>query len=301
MLLRGDGTKSLDFLRQNRANLAHGLGFTIGATESTAKSGLTILEETRIEIQPAGHFANWYGTLPEVWFLFGLEATRTPIGTNNSRRAVASEKLPSFRSTVGTKSTLLHLLQALPDLHQTLARYSATIPCSRISFQREYFLNAFPGTIDRVSHQWRLHNAGTPDALDALLEKFTSPPGQDLRFDCQRLEGSSGCIVSHTSAHLDEMFTAPSIREDMNLNAYMYARDLGQPEFVDAYMAAFGLSMLSRYYPDIWIACLESHCLATKLIDRFVDVMNAKGPLLCGRALTDEDLVITTQTPPWFA
>jgi hypothetical protein len=63
MLLLGDGTRSLDRLRQEKTNAHHGLVFSTGCTSSTAVSGLSLLENTFAEILERGHFGNWYSVL----------------------------------------------------------------------------------------------------------------------------------------------------------------------------------------------------------------------------------------------
>lgn len=35
-------------------------------------------------------------------------------------------------------------------------------------------------------------------------------------------------------------------------------------EMVDAFLLSYQLSMLSRYFPDLWLACLDSHSKAAR-------------------------------------
>ena len=58
--------------------------------------------------------------------------------------------------------------------------------------------------------------------------------------------------------------------------------------------------MLSRYFPDIWIACIESQCKAAKLIERAVDIVIKKLPILALSFISFEDVVISTHKEPWI-
>src|SRR6266850_6592372 len=188
MLFRGDGTHSLDYLRGQKANRSHGVGFTTGATESTAARRLTILEETRVEVEPAGHFANWYATLPPVEVNYSVQTVRHADGTGYTHRAkLGSESIPSVDAIAGSKTTLLELLQTLPDLFQTLFRYGASIPCSRIGHTVTYTQPVKGGETSQITHEWLIHGAKTPSDLQELLSKFGSPPGEDLCFHCDDL------------------------------------------------------------------------------------------------------------------
>jgi hypothetical protein len=86
----------------------------------------------------------------------------------------------------------------------------------------------------------------------------------------------------------------------LNNETILYAEIIDTHEFVDGYRAAFGLSMLSRYYPDLWVRCLESHCIAAKAIEHFVFVMIKKFPIMALGHLANDDIVISNHMPPWF-
>jgi hypothetical protein len=301
MLLRGDGTKSLDVLRRDPKNLHHGLRFSTAATESSAKSGLVILSDTRVEVAPYGHFANWYTTLPRDWPVYGVETIiRAGSDTGKTNRVqLGMDRIPDIRSLIGTSQNLLALLQMMPDLRAMLVRYNASIPSSRVSFESQVLQAQTPGHPSQVTLTWRIHDARTRDALFSLLERFTARPGDESAFRWQMDESETRCIVTNRLVEGSD-FTFPSIREDMNLNAFAYGNKSSQSEFVDAYLVAYGLSMLARYNPDIWIASLESHCSATKVIDRFVDVMMTRAPILAARLLSDMDLIISVHNPSWY-
>jgi hypothetical protein len=303
MLLRGDGTKSFDALRRDKKNMQHGLRFTTGATESTCKTELTILSTSKIEIRPGGHFINWYSALPKGTGSYGLLKRTFHDGTVNSNRAMLGiEKLPPPEDMSGLSFSALDLLQVMPDLHHVLGRYGASIPSSRITHERSLQHNTeTPPKVLSTTNRWRIHGASNAEALNGILARFTPKVPYPDKFKIQSNEEASSAIVQLVTTEDEFHYEYPSIREDLSLESYAYVREVRAPEFVDAYLISFALSMLSRYYPDVWIACLESHCLATKIIERFVDVMAEKAPLLAGRSMLDDDLVITPHRPPWYA
>ena len=94
------------------------------------------------------------------------------------------------------------------------------------------------------------------------------------------------------------------MRETINNDLIAYGiESMDFPEMVDAYLAAYALSMLSRYYPDYWITCLESHCMAAKVIEQFVSLICRKGPLMVLRFLLPDnlDIVISNHRAPWYS
>lgn len=90
------------------------------------------------------------------------------------------------------------------------------------------------------------------------------------------------------------------MRENINNDQILYGSHLRTHEITDAYLAAYALSMLSRYYPDYWIHCLESHCLGATAIENFVYVMIKKFPILALKLLVADDIIISTHRAPWY-
>ena len=72
MLILGDGTKSLDYLRRDKKNQKHGLNFSIGINESQASNDLNILSGSHVEVAPFGFFKNWYEVLPKLIMAHGI-------------------------------------------------------------------------------------------------------------------------------------------------------------------------------------------------------------------------------------
>jgi hypothetical protein len=85
----------------------------------------------------------------------------------------------------------------------------------------------------------------------------------------------------------------------MNHDTISYATSPGAHELTDLYLVAFQLSMLARYYPDIWVSCIESQGRCSKLIERSVDLIIKKLPILALSLLGPEEVVISTHREHW--
>jgi hypothetical protein len=260
MLLIGTGDKALDRLRKDSSNKHHGLNLSTNVNNRTCQD---------IEKIAKG----------------GVTTTR--------RQYEGFEILLSSEEIIGKKYSLLDLFARLPDVYPDLARYGHTVPASRLSFEDTR-------QTDKAGKlEWRIHGAPNPAALELILEKFKSPLDAIDCWECSDYENQTGCIVHFNYNDRDEGVQYPSIRENINNDQIAYEIHLDTLEIIDAYMAAYALSMLSRYYPDYWISCLESHCMAANAIEHFVFVMSKKFPVLALKLLTSSDIVISTHRPPW--
>ena len=85
----------------------------------------------------------------------------------------------------------------------------------------------------------------------------------------------------------------------MNHDTISYADILPTHEIIDLYLVAYQLSMLSRYFPDIWVRCIESQCRAAKLIERATEIIAKKFAVLTLSMLRGEETVISTHREPW--
>lgn len=295
MLLRGDGEKSLDRLRQAPKNRNHGLNFSTNITASNCAADLRILEESRVEVRRDGFFLNWYSTLQDIAPNYAVHRYSNPPLT--TRDMVGSEKLLTPSAIAGQSRTALELVTHLPDLSSDLNRYGVRVVASRASFEVEK-PERKPGL--PATFSWRIHGAPSPEALQEILAAFTAPPRFAACYECTADETSRACRVTFSAVEKDTQFTWPSMREDLNNEQFVYAASLKTHEIVDAYLITYALSMLSRYFPDIWIACIESHCRAASLIQRLVSALMRKFPLMALAALANTDMIVSSHKPPWY-
>jgi hypothetical protein len=299
MLLHGDGTKSLDMLRKNKENNHHGLDFSTSVNSSSCKDGLNILSNSFTSVRKDGFFHQWYSVLPASSPVYGLIIKLSPGGNGGSidRGQVGTEDNKNIQAIIGHKASLLELLTHLPDLNTSLKSYGVAVPSSRADFKI-----TVRAPDDVLNYEWRIHGAASPDLLQSILNRFVLPGEHASKLTTRIYESGHSCIVNLARNISDEQFrfSYPSYRETINNELIMYGdKHLDTLEIVDAYLTAYGLSMLSRYFPDIWVSCLESHCKAAKLIEKLVFTLTQKAPVLTLALMHSDDFVISTHRAPW--
>ena len=294
MLVLGDGTRSLDFLRKDPKNGHHGLHFSTGCSAKEAATGLALVEKSFVEILPRGHFANWYSTLPLVEASLAYLIREVDGGSVTSRETQGGHSLAPFEKIKGRKSSVVDLLRWFPDLVGDLPQYGVRVAQSRATHKVEIKRN------NRVRHLWLIHGAPDISSRDELLEKFRLPARYMNAMSYHIQDGALGGIVIVDHAKDEEItFEWPNSRETLSHDTIFYAEDYDTLEIADGFLAAYQLSMLSRYFPDLWVACLESQCKAAKLVERTVDILLKKFPIMALSLLVPDGVVISTHREPW--
>ncbi len=299
MLFRGTGEQALDKLRQDANNRSHGLEFTSSTTASSCCNGLAILHETYIKVLKNGHFINWYSVFPTTTSIYSVVTTSDGAFSYSSRQPSGNQTVLCRHSIIGKKYKLIDLIGRIPDLVVDLSRYGYDVIASRANYEIND-RNVGKKNASR-EYVWRIHGTRTPFQLLDILDQFKSEACLWPYWNCTDYEESNKCIVKFKPP-LNERgnhFLFPTIRETINNQQVLYGFEIDTHEMMDSYFAAFGLSMLSRYYPDLWIRCLESNCIAAKAIELFVDLTIKKGPLLALRFLSSDGIVISNHLPPW--
>lgn len=296
MLLRGDGTHSLDELRKNKSNNHHGLDFTTGINTREASEGFKILENSRVEILGHGHFRNWYSTLPAREPVYARIVEQTGQAQMIGARLVGQRSIADPDSLKHSKRTLLDVLQFIPDLSMDLWRFKALNGVfSRLNYEVTV-------TEDSYIHQFAIHAAFGEGGIDAILDKFLISAQHIDQIEATDFSGNNvSCKVIFRRPIISHFYIEyPDFRRASDLSDIMYSRNITLPEIADTYICGYGLSMLSRYFPDYWIACIESHGKAAKLIERTVGLLLEKFPILALNMMARHHITISTHRPPWY-
>ena len=291
MLFLGDGNKSLDVLRNNKSNLSHGLQFTTGANAATSKNGLTLLNESYVKILPNGFFKNWYETLPSQKKV----TAKTEVYRNNHTftglQEIGHEAAPDFPSIINSRKTLLSVAQHIPDLYFDLNRYNHNVVAARGN--HKYITNE---DTNKKQHVWNIHSSITHDNLLKISSKFTTAAESNNYFTWGFEDGASSGSISIIEKGFTS-FSYPSSRETLEHETIYYYDDIIQHEIVDSFIIGFGLSMLSRYYPDIWISSIEGHCKAIKITERLMDILIRKFPMISLSYLSGQTTIVSNNKP----
>lgn len=290
MLLLGDGTRSFDALRKDGRNMRHGIGFTTACTAKSASVGLSLLQQSHITIEARGHFANWYSVLPAESPVPGLVRDERESPHRRLMIEIGTHPKPAFEDISGSKHTILGLMSRLPDLYPDLLPYRTAPAASRIN---KSFTLSPKGTFATCI----VHNAHGPAQLDAILDRFQFDIGT-IPNVVAKVFPSGASIHVRVSLGEKPRFRWPDARTDMAQNEIMYAEDVSTPEIVDQYLSAFALSMLCRYYPDLWFSCLDSNCKAAQLVEAWSSVAAHKAPMLALSILTGRVVIVSSQKNP---
>ncbi len=281
MLLHGDGRYALDALRQRATNRRHGFTFACGCNEIAAQKGAGLLAAGMVHLDDTGHFQNWSQVVPraEPLVIRVMEvtgaATLTSVG--NFSQAVVG---PTART-----QSILSTLQLLPDFAVDLRHLEPRSGASlmKVSVSR---------TTNDIVQDFIVQST---DQVDLFMDTFGIPASHSHCMD-ELHRGATGAIVKVTYPRTVRVpFRIPDIRGTIDHGYVGYAIPLTQPEFADAYRAAFGLSMLSRYYQDLWTASLRVRSQTAHLAERFVELYCEKAPRLALSYLCNRVVVVSSE------
>lgn len=294
MLLLGDGNRSLDYLRRDSKNTHHGLRFSTGSTASDAATAMNLVENSFVQVLTDGHFGNWYSTLPSVESASAYVTREVKGGSTQNREYPGERVVPKLHELSGKKFSTIEILKCFPDLCQELPRYGVEIASARTTHRIHVFRDG------KMSHTWLIHETRNPREMELLLDKFKVPPRLVDGVSVNVQPGQrGGSVTVETRPPGPVEIEYPDSRDTLNHDSISYAEGFVASEIAENYLVAFQLSMLSRYFPDLWIGCLESQCRAAKLIELSVSTMRKKFPILALSMLSPRGIVVSTHREPW--
>lgn len=291
MLIKGDGEHSLDFLRRDGKNSHHGLDFTFSSDIKTSQEGLKLLENSYIKICPNGQFKNWYRTLTAKQPVYALNIKNKSRSQTTGYDIIGSFNILNFDDLINKKVKLIDAIYKLPDLQSDLLRYNLETKTVRGDIQL---------TRDMIKDQQQInftfHHACSASLLRDIVNQFNS---KDEVMFCYNFNEDENNGHIHTKMCKLSGLSFPDTRETLDHNLLFYKDPICYPELVDLYLISYSLSMLSRYFPDIWISFIESHCKGAKLVERIVRLLLVKIPNLILNQIFDTNIIISNHRPPW--
>ena len=292
MLIRGDGEKSLDYLRRDKKNKHHGLDYSLSISPKTAKKGMELLSSCMVKICPYGHFANWYKTLRPRQNVYADFRKKKGKHTSKILSAVGQYTLPEYEKLMNSNNSIEFRIKRLPDLVEALHRFGIITNTAKGRHLVDENLN-----VKQHQHVFTFNDAPSHEILMRVVDRFVSKSGVAYCYDIE--DGSThGGVLTRISKGMQLGF--PSHRETLDHQSIYYEEPITIPEVVDMYIISYALIMLSRYYPDIWMSFIESHCKGAKVIEDVVDVTFKKLPILMLNQMTGRDYIISTHRPYWL-
>lgn len=292
MLICGDGSMALDVLRRDGKNNHHGLDFSLGCDAKAAKIGFGLLENSYCELLKYGQFANWYNCLPSMAEVSAVIRKSNGGVGQLARRTVGSSRIAPYSALVGKKFSLLDLIKLFPDLALDMRRLGLV----SIFCRADHYVEINQKN-NRETHTFLLHGLDEENR-DSILSRFAVEPRGGDCFEV--IENPPGAIVNF-KMDKDALlrFSWPDSRETLSHDTIFYGVGLDRHEIVDLYLCSYQLSMLSRYFPDIWVAGIESQGKAAKIVELLIDVQEKKFPVLALGFISGIETVISTHRPPW--
>lgn len=296
MLIVGDGTKSLDHLRKDAKNRKHGLSFATNCTLSKASTDINLLKLSSANILEYGHFPNWYKSLPQRQSLYAEFENKKGLFSTRGMKVCGGNSLAPIESLSEKRWTLLDLFSLFPDLDSDLRK------CGVRKIRSLSDMMILKNEDQRsITYRWRINECEDMRDLETLLEKFRVEPRFANMMSFTPFPSGLGGEVRMFFMYGDQVrFEWPDVRETMEHFSISYADNVNVFEIVELYLVAYQLSMLSRYFPDLWVRCIESQCLSAKLISRATEIIGRKFPILCLSILNEEKTIISTYRQPWM-
>jgi hypothetical protein len=302
VLLRQDGSHSLDYLRKTKSHQHHGLILNQGSLQNirprmgtadffgSIKCDLNIKDGV-----PWGLFGLFYESLVPCAFAADMEIHDVGKKTYLLSHALQSCIEPvQISALMGTTFNMLDLIKSLPDLCSALAQVSI-----------KPFLYAGSLKVLATRH-YRKDDSGNeklektvevtdcfidgilPDDKSSLLSSWSSKnPNMELLADFERnvhLRQTKEVSPSEEA----KPYWLPDALDDINGRLfYLIPAKMCLPEPASLFILSYCLGMLSRYLPDLWMRIIDKNVEVAEFTDSLLNVFARKFPNLILDQMTD--------------
>ncbi len=309
VLLKKDGTFSLDASRKSRKHNHHGLDLEHGPAEAAAKartiegffSAIRCRCHKGKEGRLAGHFPLFYECLePSAWLVHS-EITHQGRPTTFGRDdPVNCADLLPLEQVGGLLISCWDLIRSLPDLSGTLSElgFAPTLKSGKVRrkvvcWYRPIALNAANDASPGGAAQ-NQELALTIDTHAFLIDGLSGDDKKSLLKLCERNPLIK--LVEEFPAHLHLGLTVrteapqqqqsnlgyyPDVVEDVQgRKFFIIDPSTYLPEPASLLILGFCLGMLSRYFPDVWMATIDSNVGVVEATTTLLNVVHRKFPNL---------------------
>lgn len=305
ILLRNDGTFSYDALRKNNSHNHHGLEVDRGKLKN---NNVHNVEEFLSRIQcsclfkreaetgewyPWGNFPLFYQSL--IQGVFRVPIQEHVVGkhshiTRYHAQACADSK--DIAKLNGLNFDLLTIFKQLPDMYFYLLELGVVPELSRGNVKATIW-----NTVKEEAEKTTVTN------VKEVHDFFIDGLFQEQRDKLLKLYGEVNKdikIVTDFGSNLHLRFEReyvppkefrvyfPDIVEDVH-GKHFYITDIDTylSELASILVGLYMLSMLSRYYPDIWVRAIEKNVSIAEITDTFLNMVQRKFPNLILDQLTE--------------
>jgi len=295
VLLRQDGTRSLDALRKKQKHNHHGLDLERGLAETarldTGTENFLSLIQCKCHIEngiPWGQFALFYQSL--VPCVYSIETEIRDQGTSTFLQShvtqICADLLP-LDSIVSKCLNALDLVKSLSDIYFTLRQVSIRSDLCRGSVKgriiRHYKKDEHGNEqIGKTEDTWDFFIDGvTKKQKDHLLTFYKEcNPNITLHADLGSNIHLRWIREVPSSDQVHEAYW-PDIVDDINGRKFYILRPEAYiPEPAAHFILLYCLGMLARYYPDIWMRAIDENVQIAELTDSLLNIIYRKFPNL---------------------
>jgi len=282
LLWKGDGTSSLDMLRQKHAH--HGLELKIGSIRQI--DGVQITHELATKINnpsdPRGTFAAWMSVARNGPLLgkqtFHAKDGSTQIG-NNIIYSPDDRPLPHLALAA---TSFIECLRAIPAFYFTLHNFgerSDLVRCTLTRTIREDMSGNFDILETTVIHP------GSESKVEEVASDFLFKP---FMFEKISIQEISTNFILRLNTRVGDDFDPPAtgvlhIPEGVSVSAtetYLRPARIKLSEFGSYYLALYTSGMFCRYYPDVWMKHLSTHSEFSLLVEQLCSEAILRLPIL---------------------
>jgi hypothetical protein len=282
VLLRKDGTYSIDVLRNEKKHNHHGLDpFGWFSSSSHSFSGVQDFFNSlecglhMNKNEPWGHFALFYQSLvPTASKLLITAQEQNSSITINFNSVYNGPNVPPIQSLIGKRFNVFDLVRTLPDMYFSLRemRINPDIARGSVNQSRVTYYNQIQAANKEVSGVWNefqfIIDEIYPDHkshLIYLLKQYN--PEIVVDYDA----GNTAILYLRSMETVGSERLAryvPDCIDDLNGQVfYVVYPDAYIPEPASFLIIFYCLGMLSRYYPDVWMKTIDQNVRISETVD----------------------------------
>lgn len=301
VLLRQDGTHSLDALRKKQKHNHHGLDLARGSLETTYQSDETKTFLSSIQCDchtkngiPWGQFVLFYRSLVPCAFHIQMEThdhgkstfLRSDVPQN------CADLLP-LDCLTSKRLNALDLVKSLPDMYFTLKQLGIRSDLCRGSVKcnvTRHYKKDEQGAeqVEKIKETSDFFVDGITPSQKAHLLAFYKKHSPNINLQAD-LGSNIHLRLTREYAPSDEVGSVyyPDIIDDTNdLKFYILEPETYIPEPAVHFILLYCLGMLARYYPDLWMQAIDENVQIAELTDSLLNIIYRKFPNLILNQMT---------------
>jgi hypothetical protein len=310
ILLRNDGTHSLDARRKSPKHHHHGLELARGQLEKIRhREGVQeffnsiecFIFTKQADEEPWGHFPLFYKSLVPPVFVVPVEIRQADSNTRtNTYITQGCANIQPIDALLGKRLNALSLLKTLPDMHYSMEELNVESDICRGKVQQNVVRHLKPVALNEVDdsypgehiyknrelerqveyHQFSINDIN--DEQKAALVSYLNEHNQkiEVRANVERSIILALTIEWKPAEERGRNYY-PDIVEDISGEKYFIIHPknyISEPAAL--LILLFCLGMLSRYYPDVWMKAIDQHIQIAELTNTLLNSVYRKFPHL---------------------